>query len=140
MRYTSVDPNIGPTATLTAALAAATLATTMVAELTGSTALRGTRVTDPSDGASTSAVMEALMLAPTVVPLIGPAVQALAKACHRRTGTLDISKHEPDAGPTGNDENVSPVVQDEEIMSGQLLSGQQHTDNDLQTTTQPHQP
>ena len=46
----TLDPNIGPKAVLSAALAAATLAVTMVAEPTGSTALRGSQVTGPNDG------------------------------------------------------------------------------------------
>ena len=75
---TTHDPNIGPKAVLSAALAAATLAVTMVAEPTGSTALRGSHVTGPNDDVGSSALETVMQLAPALVQIATTAISNLS--------------------------------------------------------------
>ena len=116
---TTHDPNIGPKAVLSVALAAATLAVTMVAEPTGSTALRGSQVTGPNEGlggvGSDGALETLIQMGPALVPIATTAFSVLRSSCsHRRT--VDTSKRETEGNPTA-DADVSPVIQDEEVLS-----------------------
>ena len=116
---TTHDLNIGPKAVLSAALAAATLAVTMVAEPTGSTALRGSQVTGPSEGfggvGSDGALETLIQMGPALVPIATTAFSVLKSSCsHRRPVTVDTSKRDA--------EEVSPVIDDEEALPDLLAS------------------
>ena len=124
---TSHDPNIGPKAVPSAAVAAATLAVTMVAEPTGSTALRGSQVTGPNDGfggvGSGSTLETMTQFGPALVLIATNAFSVLKSSCsHRRT--VDTSKRAAEDNPTA-DADVSPVIQDEEVLSSQSLLHQE---------------
>ena len=115
----TLDPNIGPKAVLSAALTAATLAVTMVAEPTGSTALRGSQVTGPSEGfggvGSDNALETLIQMGPALVPIATTAFSVLRSSCaHRRSVTVDTSKRDT--------EEVSPVIEDEEALPDLVAS------------------
>ena len=123
------DPNSGPKSFLTAALAAATFGISMVAEPTGSTALRGSQVTGPSEGfggvgsdsalatlrSSDGALETLIQMGPALVPIATTAFSVLRSSCaHRRPVTVDTSKRDT--------EDVSPVIEDEEVLPDLVAS------------------